>query len=107
MSNTLTLLADAIANYLLIGSVIAGITVPLAWGIIKVARIRTPVYRHMIWSYLLIGVTVLPAIWLYAPKLTLAVLPARIDPPKVVSLQEHYFDSAFVPGKEPTSQDYP
>jgi len=100
MSNTLTLLADAIANYLLIGSVIAGITVPLAWGIIKVARIRTPVYRHMIWSYLLIGVTVLPAIWLYAPKLTLAVLPAKIEPLKVASFEKAHLDSGFIPVEE-------
>ena len=103
MGNIITFLAEAIVNYLLVGSVIAGIAVPLAWGIIKVARIRTPVYRHMIWSYLLIGVIVLPAIWLYAPKLTLAVLPARIELPKVVSLQENYFDNAFVPGKEPSA----
>ena len=82
MSNILTSFTDGIINYLLLASVIAAVLTSLAWGIIKVVRIRAPIYRHMVWLYVLIGIVVLPAIWLYGPKLTLAVFPAQIEPDK-------------------------
>jgi len=85
MSNTLISWAEAIASYLLIGFVAAAILVPLAWGIIKAVGIRKPVYRHMIWLYSLVGIVMLPAIWLYGPKLTLAIIPASIESPVVVN----------------------
>ncbi len=56
MSNILNLFANGIVNYLLVGSVVAALLTLLAWGIIRVAKIRAPVYRHMIWLYLLIQV---------------------------------------------------
>ena len=77
MSNTLTLFADGIINYLLFTSVITVVLTSLAWGIIKLARIQAPVYRHQVWLYCLMGIIFLPAICLYGPKLTLAVLPAH------------------------------
>ncbi|MHC5058878.1 MAG: M56 family metallopeptidase, partial [Planctomycetota bacterium] len=77
MSNILTSFADGIINCLLFTSVTAAVLTSLAWGIIKLARIQAPVYRHEIWLYCLIGVVFLPAICLYGPKLTLTVLPAH------------------------------
>ena len=82
MSNILNLFANGIVNYLLVGSVVAALLTLLAWGIIRIAKIRAPIYRHMIWLYLLMGIVVLPAIWLGGPKLTLAVLPAQVEPLK-------------------------
>lgn len=82
MSNILNLFANAIVNYLLVGSVLAALLTLLAWGIIRIAKIRAPIYRHMIWLYLLMGIVVLPAIWLGGPKLTLAVLPVQLEPLK-------------------------
>jgi len=82
MNNILNLFTNGIVNYLLVGSVVAALLTLLAWGIIRVAKIRAPIYRHMIWLYLLMGIVVLPAIWLGGPKLTLAVLPAQVEPLK-------------------------
>ena len=87
MSNILNLFANGIVNYLLVGSVLAALLTLLAWGIIRVAKIRAPIYRHMIWLYLLMGIVVLPAIWLGGPKLTLAVLPAQVEPLKTEVLE--------------------
>jgi beta-lactamase regulating signal transducer with metallopeptidase domain len=56
--------------------VAALVLVLLALAIVKAARIRMPVYRHMIWLYCLMGIIGLPLIWLHGPKLTLAILPA-------------------------------
>jgi beta-lactamase regulating signal transducer with metallopeptidase domain len=66
-------------DYLLVASATAALLVPLVWAVIKAAKIRAPVYRQLLWLYCLIGIAVLPVIWLYAPKLTLAVLPARVQ----------------------------
>jgi beta-lactamase regulating signal transducer with metallopeptidase domain len=87
MNNILNLFANGILNYLLVGSVVAALLTLLAWGIIKVTKIRAPIYRHMIWLYLLMGIVVLPAIWLGGPKLTLAVLPAQVEPLKTEVLE--------------------
>jgi ankyrin repeat protein/beta-lactamase regulating signal transducer with metallopeptidase domain len=77
MSDILYVSADVVTDYLLVGSVTALVLTVLAWLIIKAGRVGTPVYRHTVWLYCLIGIGVLPALWLYAPKLTLAVLPAQ------------------------------
>jgi len=87
MSNILNLFANGIVNYLLVGSVVAALLTLLAWGIIRIAKIRAPIYRHMFWLYLLMGIVVLPAIWLGGPKLTLAVLPAQVEPLKTGVLE--------------------
>lgn len=87
MNNILNLFANGIVNYLLVGSVVAALLTLLAWGIIRVAKIRAPIYRHMLWLYLLMGIVVLPAIWLGGPKLTLAVLPAQVEPLKTEVLE--------------------
>lgn len=87
MSNILNLFANGIVNYLLVGSVVAALLTLLAWGIIRIAKIRAPIYRHMFWLYLLMGIVVLPAIWLGGPKLTLAVLPAQVEPLKTEVLE--------------------
>lgn len=77
MSDFLNEAADAILNYLFAASVVAATLTVLSWLIIKLGRIRAAVYRHMVWLYCLIGVAVLPPLWLYGPKLTLAILPAK------------------------------
>ncbi|MHC4586792.1 MAG: M56 family metallopeptidase [Planctomycetota bacterium] len=87
MSNILTLLTSGITNYLLLVSVLAAVLTSLVCAIIKVVKIGSPVYRHMIWLYLLMGIVVLPAIWLGGPKLTLAVLPAQVEPLKTEVLE--------------------
>ncbi len=87
MNNILNLFANGIVNYLLFGSVVAALLTLLAWGFIRVAKVRAPIYRHMIWLYLLMGILVLPAIWLGGPKLTLAVLPAKVEPLKTEVLE--------------------
>jgi beta-lactamase regulating signal transducer with metallopeptidase domain len=89
MSDILTLIVDGIINYLLVASVIAAVLTPLAWGIIKVAKIRAPIHRHMVWLYLLIGIMLLPAFWLYGPKLTLAVFPAQVEPAQDAPAEIH------------------
>ena len=88
MNALITSGTDAIVNYLLIGTIAAGLLVPLAWAIIKAGRIHTPVYRHIIWLYTLIGIALLPLIWLHSPKLTLAVLKTSSQQPRVSSLVE-------------------
>ncbi|MHC4618450.1 MAG: M56 family metallopeptidase [Planctomycetota bacterium] len=85
MNNAMPLLAEAILSYLSVASVTVAVLAPLAWGIIKTAGIRAPVHRQLLWLYCLIGIAIVPALWLYGPKLTLAVLPARVRPVEVAS----------------------
>ncbi|MHC4155226.1 MAG: M56 family metallopeptidase [Planctomycetota bacterium] len=80
MNNTTPFLTQAIIHYLFVGSVTAAVLVPATWGVIKGLRIRGPVYRQLLWLYCLIGIAAVPVIWLHAPKLTLAVLPAEVPP---------------------------
>ncbi|MHC4623574.1 MAG: M56 family metallopeptidase [Planctomycetota bacterium] len=83
MNNTMPLLAEAILDYLLVASATVAVLAPLVWGIIKAAGIRAPVHRQLLWLYCLIGIAVVPALWLYGPKLTLAVLPVEVGPTEV------------------------
>lgn len=55
MSETLSPYADTIVSYLLVASVIAAALTPLAWLVIKLARIRAAVSRSMVWTHCLIG----------------------------------------------------
>ncbi len=86
MSNIAISFVDETMNILLVASVIATVLTLLAGVIIKLARIRTAVYRHLIWLYLLMGIALLPAIWLYGPKLILAILPAQISEDRALVL---------------------
>ena len=79
MNEILNSAADQTVCYLLIGSVAALILVLLAGVILKAARIQTPVYRHLIWLYCLIGAVVLPLLWRAGRKMTLAILPSRVQ----------------------------
>jgi beta-lactamase regulating signal transducer with metallopeptidase domain/Leucine-rich repeat (LRR) protein len=88
MSALITSVTDTIVDYLLVGSIAAALLVPLAWTIIRMGRIHTPVYRHIIWLYVLIGIALLPAIWLYGPKLKIAVLTTPAEPAKLTSSVE-------------------
>ncbi|MHC4557685.1 MAG: M56 family metallopeptidase [Planctomycetota bacterium] len=92
MSDISTLITDEIINYLLIASVVAVVLTPLVLVIIKVARIKAPVYRHMLWLCILICIVALPAIGLHGPKLTFEVLPAKGQPAEAITPEGYYSD---------------
>ncbi len=102
MNEIISTSADAAVRFLLVGSVAAVILVPLAWLTLRVTRLRAPVYRHMIWSYCLIGTVALPAIWLHGPKLMLPVLPARAHVSEAPPLPQTQAQRAST-SKAPTS----
>jgi beta-lactamase regulating signal transducer with metallopeptidase domain len=87
---------EGVLGYLFIGSVTALVLVPLALALLRVARIQRPVYRHVIWLYVLIGVVAIPGLWLHGPKIEVAVLPAATDRP--VALVQRPPDSSGVKG---------
>lgn len=74
MNSILTITMNAVIDYLLLVSVIAVLLVGVAWCIIKLARIKAPVNLHMVWLFTLITVVILPALWLYGPKLPISIL---------------------------------
>lgn len=76
MNNILTSIMNGTIHYLLVVSVTAAVLTLLAWAAVKIVKVRTPVYGHIIWFYTLIAIVVLPVIWLCGPRLTLSVLPA-------------------------------
>jgi len=107
MSSILTLFAGGTIDYLLLTSLLAVILTPLVGAIIEVARIRAPIYRHMIWLHVLIGVVVFPAIWLYGPILTFEILPAEDQPAKAVTPEmDSRYDVKFAQGP-PTEMHSP
>ena len=85
MSNVIAEFIDGIASYLLVASIFAAALPLIAWTIIKVARIRSSVYRHMIWLHCLIGIAVLPILYQQGAKLTLTVLPAKAETVEVTA----------------------
>jgi beta-lactamase regulating signal transducer with metallopeptidase domain len=99
MNNPLIFITSEIANYLLFASVISTILVTMAWGIIKLGKVQAPVYHHMIWLCTLIAVLALPVMWLYGPKLPVAILPARSHP-DIALTQQTGFPPAAVAVEE-------
>jgi beta-lactamase regulating signal transducer with metallopeptidase domain len=87
MNSPLIFITSEIAQYLLFASVISTILVTMAWGIIKLGKIQAPVYHHMIWLCTLIAVLALPVMWLYGPKLPVAILPAQSHPDLTLTQQ--------------------
>lgn len=77
MNKIINIFTNGWLHYLIVGSIAAFVIVLIAMFILKVLRIRKPLYRHMIWLYCLVGIIVLPMIWLYGPKLKVPILPAR------------------------------
>ena len=77
MSNILTLFTGEMIDYLYLASLVAIIATLLLIAFIKIAKIRAPIYRYMIWQYVLIGIVVFPVIWLFGPKLTFEIMPAN------------------------------
>ncbi len=107
MSSILTLFAGGTIDYLLLASLLAVILTSVVGAIIKVARIRAPIYRHMIWLYVLIGVVVFPAIWLYGPILTFEILPAEDQSAKAITPEmDSRYDVKFAQGP-PTGMHSP
>ena len=76
MIATISRYVDSVADFLWIGSAAALLLVPLALVLARVPKLRRPVYRHMIWMHCLVGIVVLPSLWLCTLKLTLSVLPS-------------------------------
>ena len=106
MNEIVHTLSDTVLRYLVVGSVAALVLVLLALAFLKAARIRTPVYRHMVWLYCLIGIVGLPLIWLYGPKLTLAILPARAETHAALAsplagpeMEESFSDARLTPAR--------
>jgi beta-lactamase regulating signal transducer with metallopeptidase domain len=77
---------DVLVNYLLAASAAAAVLPALAWVLVQRGRIHSPAHRHLVWSWCLVGIVVLPPLLLHAPKLRLAVLPSR--PPPAPALAE-------------------
>ena len=77
MINALSVAIKFITDYLLFETVIAAVLISIAWGIIGLGKIKTPVHRHLIWFFTLIAIVIMPVLWLYGPKLTLSILPSR------------------------------
>ncbi|MHC4397801.1 MAG: M56 family metallopeptidase, partial [Planctomycetota bacterium] len=107
MNTVLTSWADVILEYLLFGSAAAAVLVLLAWIIIKSGRIRAHVYRHMIWLYALIGIALVPVIWLHGPKLTVAILRSRAEPAKVTRPVETNSNDAIAFNRDLPTQPHP
>jgi beta-lactamase regulating signal transducer with metallopeptidase domain len=82
MSNILSSAANEIIYVLTAGTVLAAGLTAVAWLLIRLFRVRSSAYRHLVWLYCLIGIAVLPAVWCYGPKIKWPVLP-----PQVVSNQ--------------------
>ena len=88
MSDILNTFAAEILTYLLISSVAAAVLTPLAWLLIKLARLRAAAYRHMVWLYCLVGIVAIPLLWQHAPKLKLALLPAQVAPTEATAASQ-------------------
>jgi ankyrin repeat protein/beta-lactamase regulating signal transducer with metallopeptidase domain len=86
MYSTLMSFASGLTDYLLYASIIAAVLVTIAWSIIKLGRVKAPVYNHMIWLCTLFAVLVLPVVFLYAPKVAVPVLPAH--PKTIIALTQ-------------------
>lgn len=72
-------------DYLLVASLAAALMIPMTWAVIKLAKIKAPIYGHQVWLFCLIGSVLLPALYLYGPRLSLAVLPAPTDRPAAIA----------------------
>jgi beta-lactamase regulating signal transducer with metallopeptidase domain len=92
MKDAIIPLTNVVLNYLGVASVIAACVTPLIWGVIKILKVRTPVYRHMIWQYALIAIIALPVIWLYGPRLKASYFPAAVQSTiSAISSAQHQF----------------
>ena len=88
MSDILRLFTNGIISYLLVASVVATVLTVLVWVIIKLTKMRTPVYRYMIWLATLTIIITLPVIWLNGPKLTLEIPPVHTQSVETATLPQ-------------------
>jgi TonB family protein len=95
MNSVLSIAINVIFDFLVIETVIAAVLVGIAWGMIRLGRIKAPVHRHMVWLFTLIAIVIMPVLWLYTPKLTLSILPIQ-NPIGAILLQEADFLSAWL-----------
>ena len=88
MNDVITLFTNGIISYLLVASVVATALTVLAWLIIKLPKIKTPVYCYMIWLSTLIIIITLPVIWLYGPKMSIKILPTHNRSVETITLPQ-------------------
>jgi beta-lactamase regulating signal transducer with metallopeptidase domain/protocatechuate 3,4-dioxygenase beta subunit len=107
MSNVLYPLASRILDYLLFASLLAFVFTSLVSVTIKIAGIRAPIYRYMVWKYALIGVVVFPALWLNGPILSLKILPAENRSAGIVSPEMDTPQDVVIAQNPSTDDDSP
>ena len=73
-------LAGTVSTWLVIASVAAAVLTLLGWTGSRMFRRRSAAIRHEIWLHVLLAVVILPALWLFAPKVLLPVLPVSEAP---------------------------
>lgn len=83
---------SVLLRYLLTASVVAVLLPAVGWLVVSCCRLRLAIYRHIVWSWCLAGIVILPILWLYVPKMSVAVLPDRAA--KVVSVVSQGVDVA-------------
>lgn len=82
---------SVLLRYLLTATVVAAILPAIAWLAVSCFRLRLAVYRHIAWFWCLVGIVVLPILWLRVPKMSVPVLPDRAA--KVVSVVSQRMDA--------------
>ena len=69
-------------------------------------RVRAAVYRYVVWLHCLVGIAVLPLLWLYAPKIALPWLPPTAPSPAANS-PDRQVPPSPAPSVPATAQDTP
>lgn len=77
MTEAFTHCLEAVTSYLTVATVAAMVLPLLAWTLVRMLADRPAHYRHLVWQQCLLGIVLVPLLWLYAPKLVLRVLPQR------------------------------
>jgi uncharacterized protein (TIGR03435 family) len=102
-SQTLALLSASLLRPLMLAAA--------AWLILRVFKVRHPASRHAVWSAVLIGMLLLPAVSVIAPHWKLPLLPRRENSPTQTPLltsdASPYVFSGFVSGGNPSVNNSP
>jgi len=83
--NALMVSTHGLLSYLFFASITGVVLVSLAWVLIKLAKIKAPIYKHHAWLFCLISTVLLPLVCLFGPKLTLAILSPQ--PSETLAMQ--------------------
>lgn len=77
MGEFFTSVVSGVADYLLIASIVAAALVTTVWAIMRAGKIHAPAHRHLTWLYILLMILILPLVWVYVPKVPMAIFPAE------------------------------